>query len=104
MSASRKQRRLQARLEAKKNPPPQPTPSGAPAATGITRLRRKVRYVLLFTTLFGLILLRVFHDPVARILVQYGLPARIALVLLLLSPALFTWLVGLGQLRDQRGT
>jgi hypothetical protein len=61
-----------------------------------------VRYVLLFSTLIGLIGLRVFHEPVATGLLRYGLPARIGLVLLLLSPALFTWMVGLGELRDQR--
>ena len=105
MSASRKLRRQQQRDAAKNNPPTPKSPSQSsahsPLSPGLTRLRRRVRYVLLFTTLIGLVLLRVFHDPVAQALQQYGMPARIALVLALLSPALFTWMIGLGELRDQ---
>ncbi|MBT9586810.1 hypothetical protein IV102_25930 [bacterium] len=100
MSASRKLRRQQLRDAAKNNSPTPSSPAHSPLSPGLTRLRRRVRYVLLFTTLIGLVLLRVFHDPVAQALLQYGMPARVALVLALLSPALFTWMIGLGQLRD----
>ena len=99
MSASRRLRRQQAREAAKSQP--RVTGVGDPNQSGIARLRRRVRYVLLATTLIGLVFLRVFHEPVARALLQYGLAARIALVLVLLSPALFTWMIGLGELRDQ---
>lgn len=96
MSASRSQKRRDKRDAAKKKPPPAADPRQAIFA----RLRRRVRFVLLGTSLVGLLVLRVFHDPVAAWMVQYGFAARAALVLALLAPALLTWVIGLGELRD----
>lgn len=99
MSASRSERRRQKREAARKttlsNPPD-------PRQQVFARLRRRVRFVLLGTSLIGLLLLRVFHGPVAAWMVQYGFAARLALVLALLAPALLTWAIGLGELRDVR--
>jgi len=102
MSASRRLRRQQQRESSRRQPSEE---AAAPAVrlrdTPLFRLRRRVRHVLLLTTLIGLVILRTFHDPLAGWLQVYGLTARVALVLVLLSPALLTWLIGLGQLRDQ---
>lgn len=97
MSASRSEKRRQKREAAKKGVRPQ---SSSPRQAVFSRLRRRVRFVLLGTSLVGLLLLRVFHDPVSAWMVQYGFTARLALVLALLAPALFTWMIGLGELRD----
>ncbi len=102
MSVSRRARREAARREAKTA-----LPSGAAAgqvdpriALHWSRLRRRLRLVLLISTLAALVPLRLFRDPLALWLEQYGWGARLALVALLLSPALLTWMIGLGQLRD----
>ena len=100
MSASRRLRRQQSR-EAARVAPPTP-PAVVPGnSVLLARLRRRVRIVLLLTTLIGLVLLRLFNKPVAELLLHYGLTARLALVLVLLSPALFTWLIGVGQIKDE---
>lgn len=96
MSAARSQKRREKREAGKKVPSSRPDPRQAVFA----RLRRRVRLVLLATSLVGLLLLRVFHDPVAAWMLQYGFAARLALVLALLAPALLTWAIGLGELRD----
>ena len=97
MSASRSQKRREKRAAAKKQTAPNaPNPRQAVFA----RLRRRVRFVLLGTSLIGLLLLRVFHDPVSAWMIQYGFAARLALVLALLAPALLTWAIGLGELKD----
>ncbi len=98
MSASRSQKRREKREAAKKQVASVPDPRQAVFA----RLRRRVRFVLLGTSLVGLLLLRVFHDPVSAWMIQYGFAARLALVLALLAPALLTWAIGLGELKDAR--
>jgi hypothetical protein len=95
MSASRSQRRREKREAAR----PKVSPAD-PRQAVFARLRRRVRLVLLATSLLGLLLLRVFHDPVSAWMVHYGFAARLALVMALLAPALFTWAIGLGELRD----
>ena len=99
MSASRRLRRQQSREAAKAAPPTPPTVE--PGAMTLARLRRRVRIVLLLTTLIGLVLLRLFNKPVAELLIKYGLTARLSLVLVLLSPAMFTWLIGVGLIKDE---
>lgn len=98
MPPTRSQRRREKRAAAKG----QVERSAVPSARNqvFRRLRRRVRYVLLGTSLVGLLLLRFFHEPVAGWLVHYGFAARMALVLALLSPALLTWVIGLGELKD----
>jgi len=100
MSASRSQKRREKREAAKKQVAGAPDPRQAIFA----RLRRRVRFVLLGTSLVGLLLLRVFHDPVSAWMIQYGFAARLALVLALLAPALLTWAIGLGELKDAAGS
>lgn len=102
MSVSRRARREAARRQSKA-----PSPSEGSAgqvdpriALHWSRLRRRLRLVLLISTLAALVPLRLFRDPLALWLDQYGWGARLALVALLLSPALLTWMIGLGQLRD----
>lgn len=97
VSASRSQKRREKREAARKTA----RPGGPdPRQAVFSRLRRRVRFVLLGTSLVGLLLLRLFHDPVAAWMVQYGFAARLALVLALLAPALLTWVIGLGELKD----
>lgn len=100
MSAPRSARRQKARQEARKteaaNPP------AMPRNPAVERLRWRMRGVLLLTTLIGLVILRVFNAPIAVFLAKYGLAAKLGLVMVLLSPALFTLMVGLGQLKDQK--
>ena len=98
MPATRSQRRRDKRAAAKGKVERSVGPSSRDRV--FTRLRRRVRYVLLGTSLVGLVLLRFFHQPVAQWLANYGFAARMALVLALLSPALITWVIGLGELKD----
>lgn len=107
MSVSRKAQRQQARQAAK--PPKEPKearskPRDVPPEfrTEVARLRRRVRYVLLSTTLGGLLLIRFFHEPVAAFLQNNGLAARIGMILVMLAPAMFTWMIGVGQLKDRQ--
>ena len=99
MSATRKARREAARRQARLGDQPPPVANAA-VALHWSRLRRRLRLVLLTSTLAALIPLRLFREPLAAWLDRYGMAARLALVLVLLSPALLTWLIGLGQLRD----
>lgn len=98
MSASRSKKRREKREADKNGRSSGPDPRQAVFA----RLRRRVRLVLLATSLVGLLLLRLFHDPVSSWMLQYGFAARLALVLALLAPALLTWAIGLGELKDVR--
>lgn len=98
MSATRSQRRREQRAAAKGKV--ESSKGLSPRELVFRRLRRRVRYVLLGTSLAGLLLLRFFHQPVAGWLEHYGFAARVALVLALLSPALITWVIGLGELKD----
>ncbi|MBX3168669.1 MAG: hypothetical protein KF760_14735 [Candidatus Eremiobacteraeota bacterium] len=100
MSVARSQKRREKREAAKKTAR-LGTPD--PRQAVFARLRRRVRFVLLGTSLVGLLLLRIFHDPVAAWMLHYGFAARLALVLALLAPALLTWAIGLGELKDARG-
>lgn len=97
VSVSRSQKRREKREAGKKK---SLTASTDPRQAIFARLRRRVRLVLLATSLVGLLLLRIFHDPVAAWMVQYGVAARLALVMVLLAPALLTWVIGLGELKD----
>jgi len=98
MSATRSQRRRYQRAATKGKVKRGTGPSSRERV--FSRLRRRVRFVLLGTSLVGLLLLRFFNHPVAGWLAHYGFAARIALVLALLSPALITWVIGLGELKD----
>lgn len=100
MSASRKARREAARRQARQSSPVTKPAVDSAVALHWSRLRRRLRLVLLTSTLAALIPLRLFREPLAHWLDRYGMAARLALVLVLLSPALLTWLIGLGQLRD----
>jgi hypothetical protein len=104
MSVSRKAQRQQAK-QAGKPKTPKPKAPGLPVPpelrTEVARLRRRVRYVLLSTTLGGLLLIRFFHEPVAAFLQNGGLAARIGMILVMLAPAMFTWMIGVGQLKDR---
>lgn len=97
MSLSRSQKRRDKRDSAKKK---SLSSAPDPRQAIFARLRRRVRLVLLATSLVGLLLLRIFHDPVAAWMLQYGFAARLALVMVLLAPALLTWVIGLGELKD----
>lgn len=106
MSVSRKAQREQARQAAR--PPKAPRPKDERNAvseefrTGAARLSRRIRYALWSSTLGGLLLLRFFYEEVAAFLEAYGLAARVGLIALMLAPALFTYMIGRGQLRDQQ--
>ncbi|MFN8612031.1 MAG: hypothetical protein U0931_31080 [Vulcanimicrobiota bacterium] len=94
---TRAERRRQQREAAKKQLPEADVEARRAV---LTRLRRRVRMVLLLTTLIGFALLRFFHDQLVGPLQHF--PVRLALVLALLSPALFTWMITLGELRDKK--
>ncbi len=99
----RKAQREHARRLAKANKPKPVSPPASPAwhNDDVARLRRRVRYVLLSTTLGALLLVRIQHDAVTNFLQTHGLGARLGFIMLMLAPALFTWLIGLGQLKDK---
>ena len=103
MSASRKARRQQARDQERAARPAVSKPtatSAAPLPKEWVALRRRVRLVLLATSISALIVTRIYREPLQQFLQQHGLWARITVVVVLLAPALFTWIIGLGQLRD----
>lgn len=95
--ASRAERRRQQR-EAEKRQLPAADLEARRAV--LSRLRRRVRMVLLLTSLIGFALLRFFHDQLVEPLQHFSV--RLGLVLVLLSPALFTWVISLGELRDAK--
>lgn len=72
-----------------------------PQARARLELRQRVRHVLLITTLIGLVALRFFREPLSVFLHNYGIAARLGLISLLLGPAIFTWMIGYGQIKDQ---
>jgi hypothetical protein len=95
--SSRSERRRQQREAAKK----QLSAADFQARRAVlNRLRRRVRLVLLLTTLVGFGALRFFHDQLVEPLQHFWV--RLALVLVLLCPALFTWMISLGELRDTK--
>lgn len=64
------------------------------------RLRKRVRLALLLTTLIGFGCLRLFHQQLIGPLQHFWV--RMALVLVLLAPALLVWMISLGQLKDTK--
>lgn len=95
VAGNRSERRRQQREAAKKQLPAADLEARRAV---LTRLRRRVRLVLLLTTLIGFGALRLFHDQLVEPLQHFWV--RMALVLVLLSPALFTWMISAGELRD----
>lgn len=64
-------------------------------------LRRRVRLVLILTSLGAFFFLHFFREPMAALLDTYGLSARVAFMAILVGPALFTAMVGYARLRDE---
>jgi len=105
MSASRRLQRQKTRSQSKQARKAEVVAAKVSApvdarARQVATLRARVRLVLVTTSMAALLVVYLFREPVAAILQQYGLAARVAFILILLGPALFTWLVGFAQLRD----
>lgn len=103
MSVSRKLQRQKARESERASAAREKAsrPRQGPPADEVAKLRRRMRVVLVTTTLGGLLLMKLFNAQMTEFLQANGVWARVGFVLVLLAPALFTLLVGLGQLRDK---